>query len=451
MKNIKIFAAADKSFKDLKNKYLIRMASYNKQILNCKAEEKEAILEGLEDTKSLIINLESEQKILAGLYDKEIKLYTFTDEDGKILEQVRAKNHDSAVAMSTDPGIDEMTSFYSEELYDEQGNDIPSEGFHEEADLEIKSGEMQDRKKKVKDPNKERNKEEKTGFRTFKQWLADAKKDELPENASMQFESDVENEGLSEEQIVAKWAKKLEEIPTEFIALESESEGEEHDAFEAVWEYFYPQKLGEMSVGDVVKEDRNGESLYVWGEMTWVFFVSPKTLKNALAKFKKEAAYAPKEGQFGSSDFLVDGQEQEVSLEDLQEQFEAAMEGMNYKYSEDAMDLKKNGFYGEEDFNAWLAERLESGIIRKASKDENNIAMSDLEGGKVKDKPEEAFTPESIQKGIEVEKEHTNNEEIAKKIALDHLSEDPMYYDKLTKMEAGDYEGLEQLIKKEEE
>lgn len=37
--------------------------------------------------------------------------------------------------------------------------------------------------------------------------------------------------------------------------------------------------------------------------------------------------------------------------------------------------------------------------------------------------------------GIEVEKEHTDDEEIAKRIALDHLKEFPDYYTRLKKME----------------
>jgi hypothetical protein len=44
-----------------------------------------------------------------------------------------------------------------------------------------------------------------------------------------------------------------------------------------------------------------------------------------------------------------------------------------------------------------------------------------------------------IKKGIEVEMEHTNDPKIALKIALDHIKEDPKYYDKLTKA------GLEEL------
>lgn len=40
-----------------------------------------------------------------------------------------------------------------------------------------------------------------------------------------------------------------------------------------------------------------------------------------------------------------------------------------------------------------------------------------------------------LEKGIGVEKEHTPNEDKAKEIAKDHLSEIPDYYDRLDKME----------------
>ena len=41
----------------------------------------------------------------------------------------------------------------------------------------------------------------------------------------------------------------------------------------------------------------------------------------------------------------------------------------------------------------------------------------------------------SLEKGIEVEMEHTTDEKIAKEIAMDHLWEDPKYYDKLETIE----------------
>lgn len=44
---------------------------------------------------------------------------------------------------------------------------------------------------------------------------------------------------------------------------------------------------------------------------------------------------------------------------------------------------------------------------------------------------ESQVDPRQLAVGIEVELEHTPNHEVAKKIALDHLAEDPQYYTKL--------------------
>lgn len=41
-----------------------------------------------------------------------------------------------------------------------------------------------------------------------------------------------------------------------------------------------------------------------------------------------------------------------------------------------------------------------------------------------------------LQWGIEVEKEHTGDIDMAREIAIDHLTEDPVYYEKLRKMES---------------
>lgn len=55
--------------------------------------------------------------------------------------------------------------------------------------------------------------------------------------------------------------------------------------------------------------------------------------------------------------------------------------------------------------------------------------------GKHNDTPDEDFDTEQLAIGIEVEKEHTDNEDIAKAIAKDHLSEIPDYYTRLKAME----------------
>ncbi len=53
------------------------------------------------------------------------------------------------------------------------------------------------------------------------------------------------------------------------------------------------------------------------------------------------------------------------------------------------------------------------------------------------------YDREQLKKGLEVEKEHTNNPKVALKIAMDHLDEDPMYYEKLKSV------GLEEFHKGE--
>jgi len=45
---------------------------------------------------------------------------------------------------------------------------------------------------------------------------------------------------------------------------------------------------------------------------------------------------------------------------------------------------------------------------------------------------------EQFKKGVVVEEEHTSNKNEAEEIAMDHLVEDPLYYDKLEKMENTD-------------
>jgi len=43
---------------------------------------------------------------------------------------------------------------------------------------------------------------------------------------------------------------------------------------------------------------------------------------------------------------------------------------------------------------------------------------------------------DQLTKGIKVEMEHTKDSRIAREVAMDHLVEDPKYYDKLADMEA---------------
>lgn len=63
-------------------------------------------------------------------------------------------------------------------------------------------------------------------------------------------------------------------------------------------------------------------------------------------------------------------------------------------------------------------------------------------------RPDDMYDPEELKAGIEVEKEHTDQEELAKSIAKDHLDELPDYYTRLKKMEDESQLEIESLIEK---
>jgi hypothetical protein len=75
-----------------------------------------------------------------------------------------------------------------------------------------------------------------------------------------------------------------------------------------------------------------------------------------------------------------------------------------------------------------------------------DVTESEIEGGKSdgmsimdlakKHKVSLDKIKSQLQRGIEVEMEHTNSKSIAKEIAMDHIFEDPNYYVKLKKIEA---------------
>jgi hypothetical protein len=60
-----------------------------------------------------------------------------------------------------------------------------------------------------------------------------------------------------------------------------------------------------------------------------------------------------------------------------------------------------------------------------------------LHGGAADHKPDSEFNPEALSEGKTHEREHTDNDQIAKEIAADHLSEDPAYYKKVRQIEKG--------------
>jgi len=71
--------------------------------------------------------------------------------------------------------------------------------------------------------------------------------------------------------------------------------------------------------------------------------------------------------------------------------------------------------------------------------------------GRNAEKADDEFDAEELRMGIEVEKEHTDNEHIAKMIAKDHLVELPNYYTRLKEMEGDESETPEEPSDNEKE
>jgi len=67
--------------------------------------------------------------------------------------------------------------------------------------------------------------------------------------------------------------------------------------------------------------------------------------------------------------------------------------------------------------------------------DDRNDHHDQIPGGLADKKKPGDFSKEQIRKGIKVEMEHTDDRSKAREIAMDHLTEDPKYYDKLETIE----------------
>jgi hypothetical protein len=81
-----------------------------------------------------------------------------------------------------------------------------------------------------------------------------------------------------------------------------------------------------------------------------------------------------------------------------------------------------------------ISKQIRNAGMAAEQKEDTNIDAA-LPGGEAAEKTREDFDPAALEKGIAVEMEHTPDRAVAENICMDHLSEDPLYYDKLEKME----------------
>jgi hypothetical protein len=92
---------------------------------------------------------------------------------------------------------------------------------------------------------------------------------------------------------------------------------------------------------------------------------------------------------------------------------------------------------------ATVGHRFSNPISRgelKAAAELSRSGQKDLlPGGEADNLPDREFSAPALAEGAKHEHEHTNNDQIAKEIAEDHLSEDPEYYEKQKKLEKESY------------
>ena len=88
--------------------------------------------------------------------------------------------------------------------------------------------------------------------------------------------------------------------------------------------------------------------------------------------------------------------------------------------------------------------------LKKIIKEEiKKILLEDnIPGGKGDDTIPTQVNQDELEVGIKVEREHTDSDEKAKEIALDHLTEDPSYYSKLIDANLVDEKSALTLAKK---
>lgn len=91
----------------------------------------------------------------------------------------------------------------------------------------------------------------------------------------------------------------------------------------------------------------------------------------------------------------------------------------------DLIDLSRNLLNKDgSPFERWIVD------IRREFNNQKIITEFFLTGKSHGQCPSD-FDEKNLAKGISVESEHTSNRFIATKIAMDHLAEDPLYYEKL--------------------
>lgn len=156
----------------------------------------------------------------------------------------------------------------------------------------------------------------------------------------------------------------------------------------------------------------------------------PPKKKDGEGSDKGKGEFPPKKDDGGGEDVAAEPKAEEVApVENGAPADGAAIIGF----------FKDNPFPADADFHSFCEQNgMDTHAAESAAYALATLFVQFLTGGKSGGSGMTAddVDPDQLARGIEVEKEHVENDLIAQKISLDHLTENPSYYDYLDAMEA---------------
>jgi hypothetical protein len=182
-----------------------------------------------------------------------------------------------------------------------------------------------------------------------------------------------------------------------------------------------------LKLGYVIKEPLTEETTFWWHDGKTGYVKAGYDNKELVAWLKKNG-YKPEK-------------KEEVEVKEENEyvavHFKKGKTGVtaNSSYEAAKKASEKLGLKNTAGVTVYLTKKDGKEIIHTATEETELKSVPSLEDSAKKHKVDVEVLKKQLEKGIQVEKEHTKDEKTAEKIALAHIDERPDYYDQLAKVE----------------
>ena len=182
-----------------------------------------------------------------------------------------------------------------------------------------------------------------------------------------------------------------------------------------------------LKLGYVIKEPLTEETTFWWHDGKSGYVKAGYDNKELVAWLKKNG-YKPEK-------------KEEVEVKEENEyvavHFKKGKTGVtaNSSYEAAKKASEKLGLKNTAGVTVYLTKKDGKDVIHTATEETELKPVPSLEDSAKKHKVDVEVLKKQLEKGIQVEKEHTKDEKTAEKIALAHIDERPDYYDQLAKVE----------------